>query len=205
MRGGNERASLWVDNLLILDQWTSLLSSSLSGTVHFSLAGHLHQVKLEYSAIKYKHNNTGQAVQLRWKGGHIRQRGHLHERKAATEVGAARANKYWRPPPPCRWAAPARPTPRATFGWLPVPRLHCVVAKTRAMRALTMPHDTHTAFRLHRACCTSSRARAPGLARQGALLGPAASARPISAHYLLSPVPTLPWPLRCEGARHEPQ
>jgi len=65
LNSANERASVWIDSLLILDQWTSLLSPVLSGTMLFDLAGYLHEIKIEYSAGKS--NSTGQATKLRWK------------------------------------------------------------------------------------------------------------------------------------------
>ena len=65
VHGPGERVALWLDSVLILDQWTSLLSPSLSGTVAFDMAGHLHEIKLEYAAVKS--NSTAQATKLRWK------------------------------------------------------------------------------------------------------------------------------------------
>ena len=65
MQGAHERISLWIDNVLILDQWISLLSPSMSGTVFFNSAGQLHEIKLEYSTVRS--NNTAQATQLSWK------------------------------------------------------------------------------------------------------------------------------------------
>jgi len=65
VHGPGERLALWLDSVLILDQWTSLLAPSQSGTLAFDMAGHLYEIKLEYTAVKS--NNTAQATKLRWK------------------------------------------------------------------------------------------------------------------------------------------
>jgi hypothetical protein len=46
----DERIKLWVDNSLVIDQWTSLDSSAPAGTYKFDLANHHYDVRLEYGA-----------------------------------------------------------------------------------------------------------------------------------------------------------
>jgi len=46
--GTSERLKLWVDNIAIIDQWTSLNTASPSGTITFSTANDLYSVKLWY-------------------------------------------------------------------------------------------------------------------------------------------------------------
>ena len=69
MSSPSERISLWIDSILILDQWTSLLSPSLSGTLSFDLVGNLHEMKVEYAAVRS--NATTQATKLRWETAEI--------------------------------------------------------------------------------------------------------------------------------------
>jgi hypothetical protein len=46
---GSERVKLWVDNKLVIDQWTSLVSTSASGTLQFADAyDSLYHIRVEY-------------------------------------------------------------------------------------------------------------------------------------------------------------
>jgi hypothetical protein len=47
-----ERVKLWIDNSLIIDQWTSIASTSPSGTISFpSAADNLYDVQMEYKRV----------------------------------------------------------------------------------------------------------------------------------------------------------
>ena len=46
--------------MLILDHWSSLLATNLDGTFRFYDVGVLHEIKIEYSAVKS--NFTAQAM-----------------------------------------------------------------------------------------------------------------------------------------------
>ena len=50
MTTNDERVRLWVDNLLVIDQWTSLAATEASGTILFGLGNEFYDITLEYAA-----------------------------------------------------------------------------------------------------------------------------------------------------------
>jgi hypothetical protein len=63
VKGSTERLRLWVDNVLIIDQWTSLYETVQSGTVLFSIGKHYYDLLLEY---KNTNASGPSAVSLSW-------------------------------------------------------------------------------------------------------------------------------------------
>ena len=51
LQNSGERARLWVDNSLVIDQWTSLASFSTSATIAFSVANGYYDILLEYKQL----------------------------------------------------------------------------------------------------------------------------------------------------------
>jgi hypothetical protein len=58
----DERVRVWIDDIIVVDQWTSLDSLSCSGTATFSCPGGAdHKIMVEY------HNRDGShGLQLKW-------------------------------------------------------------------------------------------------------------------------------------------
>eukprot|EP00960_Hanusia_phi_P061658 764901-Hanusia_phi.AAC.2 len=65
VRSWVERVRLWVDNVILIDQWTSLEGTENSGTIYMGTAGGYYDVVMEYK----QPNGTGgdQGVRLSWK------------------------------------------------------------------------------------------------------------------------------------------
>jgi hypothetical protein len=61
MRQVDERVKLWVDNTLIIDQWTSLQAIAPRGTVNVTESNRLYQIE----AI-FKHEQGDASADLRW-------------------------------------------------------------------------------------------------------------------------------------------
>jgi len=57
--GNNERVRVWMDNSLIIDQWTSLSATDASGKLQFGVTG-LYDVKIEYKQEASSSNDAGQ-------------------------------------------------------------------------------------------------------------------------------------------------
>ena len=57
--GNNERVRVWMDNSLIIDQWTSLSATDASGKLQFGVTG-LYDVKIEYKQEAASTNDAGQ-------------------------------------------------------------------------------------------------------------------------------------------------
>jgi len=57
--GNNERVRVWMDNSLIIDQWTSLVATDASGKLVFGVTG-LYDVKIEYKQEAASSNDAGQ-------------------------------------------------------------------------------------------------------------------------------------------------
>ena len=58
----NDRIKLWIDNKLVIEQWTSLSSQTPSGTFNFAKPEYLYDITIEY-----KHYDTTQQAVLKWK------------------------------------------------------------------------------------------------------------------------------------------
>ena len=68
----DERVRLWVDNSLVIDQWTSLAGTDPSGTpLAFGISNGYYDVKMEYKSLG---GQTNARVQLEWQSG-LTQRG----------------------------------------------------------------------------------------------------------------------------------
>jgi hypothetical protein len=59
----DDRVKLWLDNILVIDQWTSLHSASPTGTLGLDVSGRLWNLDVEYKHIS---NETG-TFDLKWK------------------------------------------------------------------------------------------------------------------------------------------
>jgi hypothetical protein len=67
-QGPEGRVKMWIDNLLLIDQWSSIDRNDLSSTITFSAAGAYFDIKVEYKSDW--HNSTANAsngFKLRWK------------------------------------------------------------------------------------------------------------------------------------------
>eukprot|EP00960_Hanusia_phi_P060185 764429-Hanusia_phi.AAC.1 len=65
VRSWVERVRLWVDNVILIDQWTSLEGTENSGTIYMGTAGGYYDVVMEYK----QPNGTGgdQGISLSWR------------------------------------------------------------------------------------------------------------------------------------------
>ncbi|KAJ1464333.1 hypothetical protein T484DRAFT_1758176, partial [Baffinella frigidus] len=61
MRQVDERVKLWVDNSLIIDQWSSLQTVAPRGTVNVTESSRLYQME-----AVFKHEQGDAAADLRW-------------------------------------------------------------------------------------------------------------------------------------------
>jgi len=61
----DERVKLWVDNRLVIDQWSSLAAIGPKGTVIFGIVGGFYQVSMEYK----KMSGVNYGVALKWSSG----------------------------------------------------------------------------------------------------------------------------------------
>ena len=90
-----ERLRLWLDNVLVIDQWSSLAATTcgagcFQGTLDFSTANTHHDLVLEYKETALA-SNTKAKVQLYYQTGTTSTGNKLEECKAAFSAGACAA------------------------------------------------------------------------------------------------------------------
>ena len=62
-----ERVKVWVDNVLLIDMWSSLWGpSQFSGTYNLGVAGEYYDLRVEYQNIQYDQVAEDQGMRLRW-------------------------------------------------------------------------------------------------------------------------------------------
>ena len=64
----DERVRLWIDNTLVVDQWSSLVATAASGAIRFGGAAALHELKLEYLVSALRTTDT-EPLRLVWAHG----------------------------------------------------------------------------------------------------------------------------------------